>query len=196
MSGPARCSWLDLDDAAYVRYHDEEWGVPEHDDRKLYEMFLLELFQAGLSWRLLLHKRENFRRAYDGFSPEKVAAYGGEDVERLMGDAGCIRSRAKIEAAIGNAQVFLDLQKEWGSFDAYLWHFTCGRVVREPAGAVRDALSDVVSADLRRRGTRFAGSVTVFSLLQAVGVINSHDEGCFRCAALSEGNIAPEELGL
>lgn len=174
-----RCGWVPEGDELYVRYHDEEWGRPEHDDGRLYEMFLLELFQAGLSWRLLLHKRENFRKAYDGFDVDKVAAYGESDVARLMSDAGLVRNRAKIEASISNSKIFKDLQKEFGSFDAYIWHFTGGKTLREEPSVTRDELSDRVSADMKRRGCKFAGTTSIFSFLQAVGIINSHEASCF-----------------
>jgi DNA-3-methyladenine glycosylase I len=174
-----RCRWVPEGDELYVRYHDEEWGRPEHDDGRLYEMFLLEMFQAGLSWRLLLHKRENFRKAYDGFDVDKVAAYGEADVERLMADAGIVRNRAKIEASISNSRIFKEIQKEFGSFDSYIWHFTGGKTIREDLSVTRDGLSDEVSSDLKKRGCRFAGTTSIFSFLQSVGIINSHDPDCF-----------------
>lgn len=182
-----RCRWVPEDDPVYLKYHDEEWGRPLHDDGKLYEMLLLEFFQAGLSWRLLLSKRENFRKAFDGFDPAKVAAYGEEKVASLMSDTGIVRNKAKILAAISNSKLFLDLQKEFGSFDAYIWHFTKGKTIREDITVTLDALSDEVSNDLKKRGLRFAGTVTVFSYLQAIGIINSHDPGCFVFAELERG---------
>lgn len=174
-----RCQYAFLGDPLYLQYHDEEWGRPVHDDAKLYEMFVLELFQAGLSWRTLLHKRENFRRAYDGFDLEKVCAYGEEDVERLMSDAGIIRSRSKIEASIQNSRIFRAIVQEYGSFDAYLWSYTDGKVLQIPGDVTRNEISDAMSDDLKRRGMKFCGSVTIYSYLQAVGVINSHEPGCF-----------------
>lgn len=178
--GLVRCPGIPAGDELYLRYHDEEWCQPKHDDRDLYELFVIELFQAGLSWRTLLHKRENFRRAYDGFDVDKVAAYGDAEVERLMNDPGIIRHRGKILASIGNSRVFRDIQDEFGSFDAYVWGFTDGKVLYEPGGAVtKNQVSDALSRDLKRRGVRFAGSVTMYSYLQAVGVIYSHAPECF-----------------
>lgn len=162
-----------------LSYHDKEWGRPEHDEHKLLEMFFLELFQAGLSWTLLLRKREGFRRAFDGFDVNAIAAYGEAKVDELMQDVGIVRNRAKIEAAVSNARIVLDIQKEWRSFSKYLWHFTGGKTILEDVSVTRDALSDDVSKDMRRRGLRFAGSVTIFSFLQAVGIIYSHSPGCF-----------------
>ena len=177
---PTRCAWVPLNDELYVCYHDAEWGTPSHDEVHLYEMFLLEFFQAGLSWRLLLHKRENFRRAFDGFDPAKVADYDETKVAELMQNAGIVRSEGKIRAAIGNARVFLDIQREFGSFDAYIWGFTNGKTVTLPPEVTRNELSDIVSDDLKKRGCKYAGSVSVFSFLQAIGIIDSHEPGCFR----------------
>ena len=178
----ARCRWVDEGSRLYVDYHDWEWGVPEHDDRKLFEMLILEGFQAGLSWLTILKKREAFRRAFDGFDPVLVANYGPEKVEALMADGSIVRNRRKIEAAIGNAGIFLDIRREFGSFDRYLWGFTQGRVVVNTDDAVRASspLSDRISADLKRRGMKFVGTVIVYSFLQAVGVVNDHETGC-RC---------------
>lgn len=177
--GKIRCPYMPENDELYLKYHDEEWCVPEHDDRKLYEMFVLELFQAGLSWRTLLHKRENFRAAYDGFDVRKVAAYDEEKIDQLMQDSGIIRSRPKIEASVSNSRIFLQIQDEYGSFDRYIWSFTAGEPVYVLLGVTKNELSDRVTADLKKRGVKYAGSVTIFSYLQAVGVINSHLPECF-----------------
>ena len=176
--GKGRCAWANPRNPAYLAYHDEEWGVPSHDDGHLFEMLVLECFQAGLSWECVLKKRAAFRRAFDGFDLESVCAYGPSDVKRLMGDAGIVRNRRKIEAAIGNARVFRSIREERGSFDAYLWSWTDGVVVHEE-GLASSPLSDAVSADLRRRGMRFVGTTIVYAYLQAVGVIRSHEKGCF-----------------
>ena len=178
---PTRCRWVPENIPLYIAYHDEEWGVPVYDDETLYELFLLETFQAGLSWLTILRKRENFRRAFDDFDVRRIAGYSEEKTETLLGDPGIIRSRRKIEAAIRNAQIFLALQKEYGSFSAYLWGFTDGRVLQNETGSVpvKTELSDRVSADLQRRGMKFVGSVTIYSYLQAVGVVNDHEPGCF-----------------
>ena len=177
-----RCFWANPRNPAYIRYHDEEWGVPVHDDRKLFEMLILESFQAGLSWECVLNKREAFRRAFDGFDLERVCAYGEEKLQSLMEDAGIIRNQRKIRAAVDNARIFRTIRQEWGSFDAYLWHWTDGAVVYE-TGETRSELSDGISRDLKRRGMRFVGTTIIYAYLQAVGVIFSHEPGCFLARA-------------
>ena len=186
MEHKARCAWVREDSALYCAYHDEEWGEPIHDETAMYGLFLLELFQAGLSWITLLKKREAFRAAFDGFDVKKIAAYDEEKIASLMQDAGIIRSRGKIEAAISNAKIVLSLQAEFGSFCNYLWHFSGGKVVLSPGAAYRatSPLSDRISADLKRRGMRYAGSVTIHSFLQAAGIINEHEIGCYRYGEL------------
>lgn len=179
-----RCRWVKTGTSLfplYAAYHDKEWGRPAHNDAFLYEMLFLECFQAGLSWICILKKRENFRKAFDGFDPKKIALYQEDKVEELLQDPGIIRNRAKIQAAVANTRVFLKIQEEYGSFDRYLWHFTGGKVVPEPntLGYTRSQLSDEVSRDLYARGMRFVGSVTIYSYLQAVGVINAHGPECF-----------------
>ena len=177
-----RCHWADPASELYIAYHDQEWGRPEHDDRKLFEMLILEGFQAGLSWITILKKREAFRRAFDGFGPVIVAGYGPEKLEALMADSGIVRNRRKVEAAVQNARAFLDIQKEFGSFDRYLWGFTGGQVILNTDDAVRASseLSDRISEDLKRRGMKFVGSVIIYSFLQAVGVVNDHETECWR----------------
>lgn len=161
--------------------------MPCHDDRRLFEMLVLESFQAGLSWLTILKKREAFRLAFDGFDPQKVAAYGEEKIGRLLQDASIVRSNGKIRAAVHNARVFLQIQREAGSFDRYLWGFTHGQTLREPGemGLTRTALSDALAADLKRRGMKFMGSVTAYAYLQAVGVVDGHETQCF-CSAGAE----------
>lgn len=176
--GKCRCGWANPKNERYIRYHDEEWGRPVHDDRKLLEMLILECFQAGLSWECILNKQEAFRQAFDGFDLEKICAYGEEKEASLQKDAGIVRNRLKIHAAVGNARIFRDIQKEYGSFSGYLWHWTDGKTVYEK-GLATSPLSDAVSADLKRRGMRFVGSTVIYAYLQAVGVIDSHDTGCF-----------------
>lgn len=166
-------------DALYCAYHDNEWSRPTHDERKVEEMFVLELFQAGLSWRLLLGKREKFRKAFDGFNLEKIAAYDETKVEELMRDNGIVRNKKKIEGAIRNARLASSLKEEYGSLSNYFWHFTSGKSIIEPITVTTDALSDDVSADLRHRGFKFVGSLTIFSLLQSLGIIYSHEPECF-----------------
>jgi DNA-3-methyladenine glycosylase I len=166
-------------------YHDEEWGTPLHDDRKIFEFLVLEGMQAGLSWRTVLAKRENFRRAFDRFDPAKVARYTARDIRRLLGDAGIIRNRQKILAAINNAKRFLEVQEEFGSFDRYIWGFVLGKPVvnrlktfsEMPA---KTPLSDRISKDLKARGFKFVGSTIVYSHLQATGLVNDHLVTCFR----------------
>jgi len=174
-----RCAWAK--GGLMERYHDEEWGVPIRDDQKLYEMLLLEAFQAGLSWYVVLSKRENFRRAFDGFDAHKIAAYGEDKIEALLVDEGLIRCKRKITGAITNARVFLEIQQTFGSFAGYLDSFTGGKIIVNDTGAFRTTspLSDAVSRDLRKRGMKYMGSVTVYSYLQAVGVINDHEPQCF-----------------
>ncbi len=177
MQDKPRCGWAK--GPLMQEYHDTEWGVPTRDDRRLYEMLLLEAFQAGLSWHVILKKRENFRRAFDGFDAHKIAAYGEAKIEELLTDAGIVRCRRKIAAAVVNARCFLEIQREAGSFADYLYSFTGGRTVPYGGARVTSPLSDAISRDLRRRGMRYMGSVTVYSYLQAVGVVNDHEPGCF-----------------
>ena len=175
-----RCGWCNLKNPLYVKYHDEEWGAPVYDDSTLFEFLVLEPFQAGLSWETILNKRENFREAFDGFDPEVICGYGQEKIEVLMADAGIIRNRRKIEATIVNAEVFLKIQKEWGSFSAYIWNFTDGKILYENDKTF-SPLSDRISKDLKKRGMKFVGTTIIYSYLQAVGIINSHEDGCYLC---------------
>ena len=173
-----RCRWASPSNPRYIRYHDEEWGVPVHDDRKLFEMLLLECFQAGLSWECVLNKRDAFRSAFDGFDPEKIREYGEEKLLSLQNDPGIIRNRLKIQAAVKNAQVFCEIQNELGSFSGYLRGWTDGRVVYE-TGKTSSELSDGISKDLKRRGMKFVGTTIIYAYLQAVGVVYSHEKCCF-----------------
>ena len=176
-----RCGWAEPNSELYTAYHDQEWGRPEHQDQKLFEMLILEGFQAGLSWITILKKREAFREAFDGFDPVVVAGYGPEKLEILMSNPGIVRNRRKIEASVQNAKVFLDIQKEFGSFDRYLWGFTQVKVMLNTDNEVRAStpLSDRISADLKRRGMKFVGTVIIYSFLQAVGIVNDHETGCW-----------------
>ena len=179
-----RC-WGDLKDALMRDYHDFEWGTPLHDDRKIFEFFILEGMQAGLSWKLVLDKRENFRRAFRGFDPVKVARFTARDVRRLLGDAGIIRNRLKILGAINNAKRFLEVQKEFGTFDRYIWGFVGGKPLRNKLRSFADMpsgtpLSDIISKDLKARGFKFVGSTVVYSHMQATGMVNDHLVTCFR----------------
>ena len=176
---PHRCIWVKENDPIYIKYHDEEWGVPLHDDHALYELFILETFQAGLSWATILHKRENFRRAYEGFIPECVAAFDAAKIKELMQDTGIVRNRLKIEASITNSRIFLTIVKEFGSFDCYIWGFTDGKPVRESCELrTTSPLSDTISKDLKKRGMKFVGSTCIYSTLQAIGVLAAHTDAC------------------
>lgn len=175
---PCRCRWCNGQNPLYVEYHDHEWGQPVHDDQRLFEMLLLETFQAGLSWERVLNKREAFRKAFDGFDVEAVSLYDKEKLESLMQDTSIIRNRRKIEVASTNALVFKNIRREYGSFDKYIWGFTGGKTLYE-CGITASPLSGTISRDLKRRGMKFVGSTVIYSLLQATGIINSHEEGCF-----------------
>ena len=176
--GKNRCHWVNPKNEKYIRYHDKEWGVPLYDDKKLFEMLILECFQAGLSWECVLNKREAFRAAFDGFDLEKVCSYSEEKIEELKINPLIIRNRLKIQAAVTNAKVFRDIQKEYGSFSEYLWHWTGRKVIYENTKTT-SPLSDEISKDLKKRGMKFVGTTVVYSYLQAVGVISSHEDGCF-----------------
>jgi DNA-3-methyladenine glycosylase I len=179
-----RCAWTGANELM-LAYHDAEWGVPLHDDQRLFEFLILEGMQAGLSWSTILNKRENFRRAFAGFDVERVARFGKRDVNRLLKDAGIIRNRLKIEAAINNAQRFRAVQSEFGSFDAYVWGFVDGKPIRNGFTSLqelpaRTPLSDAISKDLKQRGFKFAGSTIVYAHMQATGMVNDHTIDCFR----------------
>lgn len=173
-----RCKWCNLKNPLYIEYHDHEWGVPEHDDRNLFELLILESFQAGLSWECVLNKRTYFREAFEGFDPENISGYGEEKLAELLQNPNLIRNRLKMNAAVNNAKIFLAIQKEYGSFAAYLWGFTGGRILYE-TGKTSSELSDRLSKDLKKRGMKFVGTTIMYSYLQAAGVINSHEEGCY-----------------
>jgi 3-methyladenine DNA glycosylase len=176
--GKKRCKWANPKNDIYLHYHDEEWGVPVYDDHKLFEMLILECFQAGLSWECVLNKQQAFRAAFDGFDIEKVCAYGEEKMAQLYENPGIIRNRLKIRAAVNNARVFRGIQEEYGSFSNYLWRWSKGEVIYERDKA-SSPLSDAISKDLKKRGMKFVGTVIIYAYLQAVGVIYSHEEGCF-----------------
>ena len=185
----ARCGWA-MTDEAMTHYHDEEWGVPCHEDARHFEFLVLEAAQAGLSWRTVLRKRDAYRHAYRGFDPARVARFGKRDRERLLADAGIVRNKAKIESSINNARRFLEVQKEFGTFDAYLWRWTEGKPVVNHWQATAEIpptseLSDRLSKDLKARGFSFVGSTILYSHLQAVGLINDHLVSCFRWAELA-----------
>lgn len=167
-------------DAVLLAYHDEEWGKPCRDEKKLIEMFILELFQAGLSWKTILYKREAFRKAFDNFDIHLISQYDEEKINACMNDPSIIRNRRKIEGMVINAKIILSLQEEYGSFKRYIWHFTQNKTIYEEPSVTQNALSDDISKDLKKRGMKFAGSVTIYSFLQAVGIIYSHTKDCDR----------------
>jgi DNA-3-methyladenine glycosylase I len=185
-----RCHWAQTE--LSIAYHDREWGVPVHDDRRFFEFLILEGAQAGLSWETILRKRENYRAAFDNFDPRKVARYDQIKSRKLLNDAGIVRNRLKVASAIQNAKAFLEIQKEFGSFDAYVWQFVKGRPIKRKRGAAvqaRTSESDALSRDLSGRGLKFVGSTICYAFMQAVGLVNDHELGCFRYR-----EVAPKTL--
>jgi DNA-3-methyladenine glycosylase I len=183
---PVRCAWANGE--LSIRYHDEEWGVPVHDDRTLFEFLILEGAQAGLSWNTILNKRENYREVFDGFDPERVARYDRRKIERLLRDSGIVRNKLKVGSAVGNAKAFLQVQKEFGSFDAYIWQFVAGKPRLNSPKSLRQVPartpdSDAISKDLKKRGFNFVGSTICYAFMQAVGMVNDHVVDCFRYPA-------------
>ena len=174
-----RCKWAMNVNEIYTKYHDEEWGEPVHDDQKLYEMLILESFQAGLSWSCILNKRENFRKAIDNFDMNKIINYDEAKIQELQNNEGIIRNKLKIKATINNSKIFKEIQKEYGSFDKYIWSFTNNETIYE-FDKVSSELSDLISRDLKKRGMTFVGTIIIYSYLQAVGIINSHESQCFK----------------
>lgn len=184
MKPTRRCEWAGADEL-YVQYHDEEWGVPSHDDRHLFEMLILEGAQAGLSWSTILKKRHNYQKAYKGFDPKKVAKFTEGDQQALLQNVGIVRNRAKVAASVLNARLFMEVQKEYGSFDAYLWRFVKGKPIQNKWKSLKEIpaeteLSKLVSKDLKKRGFKFVGSTIIYAYLQAVGVVNDHVVTCPR----------------
>ena len=178
-----RCNWSNLENSTlYINYHDNEWGIPSHDDKHLFEMFVLESFHCGLSWLLILKKRENFREAFDNFDAIKISNYDDSKIDELLSNEGIIRNKAKILATIQNAKSYLKVVDEFGSFSNYLWGFTDHKVVYNPFDGVttKSELSEKVSKDLKRRGFKFMGAVTCYSYLEAVGILNNHATDCFK----------------
>ena len=174
-----RCNWATDVEEIYVKYHDEEWGIQTHDDRQLFEMLVLESFQAGLSWITILKKRENFKKAFDNFDVVKVANYDENKVNELRENAGIIRHKGKINAAIKNAQVFIEIQDEFGSFDEYIWGFTEGKIIKAEFLTESD-LSKRISKDLKKRGMSFVGPTIIYSYLESIGIIDNHQQNCFK----------------
>ena len=175
-----RCFWVNMKNPLYIDYHDKEWGVPEHSDKKLFEMLILESFQAGLTWECILNKRENFRKAFDNFDIEKISHYNTEKCAQLLTDTGIIRNKLKINGAVTNSLIFKQIQKEYGSFDKYIWGFTDGKVIFEPCDIrTTSPLSDAISKDLKKRGMKFVGSTIIYSYLQAIGIIKKKKKNCY-----------------
>jgi DNA-3-methyladenine glycosylase I len=188
MAPKTRCSWAGATDPLMIAYHDDEWGVPSHDDRHFFEMLTLEGAQAGLNWRTILYKRDGYRRAFDNFDPRKVARYDARKVKSLLSDPGIVRNRLKVESTIDNARAFLAVQKEFGSFDAYIWTFVGKKpIVNSWQGLsqvpAKTRESDAMSKDLKKRGFRFVGSTICYAFMQATGLVNDHAVDCFRHGA-------------
>jgi len=180
-----RCGWVSTDNLDYVKYHDKEWGVPVHDDKKLFEMLFLEGFQAGLSWLTILRKRENFKKAFSKYDYKKIAKYNDKDIARLLENEGIVRNKLKIKSAIKNAEAFIQIQEEFGSFDKYIWNFVNGKAVKNKSRNWKQlpattSLSDKISKDLKKRGMNFVGPTIIYAFLQAVGIVNDHEVNCFR----------------
>ena len=177
-----RCFWVDEKSEIYIKYHDEEWGVPKYDDKELFELLILESFQAGLSWITILKKREEFRKAFDKFEVQKIANYNDEKVYELMNNPDIVRCKNKIKAAINNSKIYIEIQKEFGSFSNYIWGFTNNKVIKNTTGEiiVSSSLSDKISKDLKKRGMKYVGTIIIYSYLQAIGIIDDHDKDCFK----------------
>jgi DNA-3-methyladenine glycosylase I len=191
-----RCAWA-TSDPLYAKYHDKEWGVPNHNDRKLFEMLLLEGAQAGLSWITILKKRENYRKSFDNFDPEKIAGYTGKKIERLLKDEGIVRNRLKVGAFVLNAKAFLEVRQEFETFDRYIWQFVGGVPKLNARRTLKDIPattpeSDAMSRDLKRRGFKFVGSTICYAFMQAVGMVNDHTTGCFRHRYLARVNATAQ----
>lgn len=190
MSMKNRCKWCGSD-PLYVAYHDEEWGVPVHDDRLLFEFLILEGAQAGLSWLTILKKRQNYQKAFDGFDVQRIANYTDDDIERLMADAGIVRNRLKIESTIKNARGFIAIQQEFGSFDAYVWAFVNGKPLQNRFQSLSEIpantdISDRMSKDLKKRGFNFVGTTICYAFMQAIGMVNDHETSCFRYPQITQ----------
>ena len=174
-----RCKWCNLNNPLYVKYHDEEWGEPTYDDKTLFELLILESFQAGLSWECILNKRENFKKAYDNFDIDKIINYDEDKINELKQNPGIIRNKLKIKASINNAKIFKQIKNEYGSFSKYIWGFTNNQIIYE-TDKTSSELSDKISKDLKKRGMTFVGTTIIYAYLQAIGIINSHEEKCFK----------------
>lgn len=174
-----RCSWCNLNNPLYIKYHDEEWGVPIYDDKKLFELLILESFQAGLSWECILNKRENFKKAYDNFNINKIVNYDENKIKALKENKGIIRNELKIKASIKNAKIFKQIQNEYGSFSNYIWSFTNNKVIYEKHRTSSE-LSDKISKDLKNKGMSFVGTTIIYAYLEAIGILNTHEKNCYK----------------
>ena len=189
MQTQKKCAWALMGNDLYEQYHDEVWGVPQHDDQSLFEFLILEGAQAGLSWSTILNKRAEYCKAFDNFDPKKVAAYDAKKVTELLGNAGIVRNKLKIASAIRNAKVFLEIQKEFGSFDAYIWEFVGGTPILNGRKTMSDIpakteISDAITKDLKKRGMNFVGSTIIYAYMQSIGLVNDHERNCFRYSEL------------
>ncbi len=185
MKHERRCEWVDLNNSLYVEYHDTQWGVPVHSDRRLFEMLTLEGAQAGLSWSTILAKRENYQKAFDNFDVQKISKYEKKKIAELLLNEGIVRNKLKIASVVRNAEVFLKIQKEFGSFDKYIWNFVGGKTIQNNFKKFSDipaqtSLSEKISKDLKKKGMSFVGPTIVYAFMQAVGMVNDHEEACFR----------------
>ena len=174
-----RCSWVNQN-PLYIKYHDEEWGVASYDDQYLFEMLVLEIFQAGLSWECVLNKRENFRKAFDNFDYTKIANYQDKKINELINNKDIIRNKLKVNATINNAKIFMNIQKEYKSFSKYIWSFTNNKQIIHKRSLTSNSLSDKISLDLKKRGMKFIGTTIIYSYLQAIGIVNDHEKNCFK----------------
>ncbi len=175
-----RCSWVNLNNPLYVKYHDEEWGIESHDSYYLFEMLVLEMNQAGLSWETILNKRENYRKSLDNFDYHKIAQYDAIKIKALMANEGLVRNQRKIDAIINNAKVFIEIEKEYLSFNNYIWHFTNNKIIYHDGSEACNKLSDLISKDLKKRGMSFVGSKIIYSYLEAIGIFNNHEKECYK----------------
>ncbi|MDQ1352483.1 MAG: DNA-3-methyladenine glycosylase [Acidobacteriota bacterium] len=192
MDNKKRCAWVPLDNPLYLQYHDEEWGVPVHDERLLFEFLVLEGAQAGLSWLTILRRRENYRAAFDNFNPQKIALYDEKKIAELMQDSSIIRNRLKIQGAVINARAFLEVQAKYGSFDSYIWNFVDGKPLVNQRKNIKEIppttpLSDTISKELKKKGFKFVGSTIIYSHMQATGMVNDHTTDCFRYEEIIKG---------
>ena len=189
-----RCGWVNMDNEKYIDYHDNEWGVPEHDDYKLFELLILEGAQAGLSWSTILNKRKNYIKAYDNFDFEKVAKYDNTKRQELLNNEGIVRNRRKIDSSIKNAKIFIQIREEYGSFDNYIWSFVDGKQIDNNFKKLKDVpakteLSEKISKDLKKRGMNFVGSTIIYAYMQAIGLVNDHTTDCFRYKEITESEL-------